>query len=78
VSGSAGLYASLHLIPDNHANIPPLRSSSQWLSNALQASLCMSIGLLGFSGLCVALVSELAVELMLPAWDCTSYDCLGF
>jgi len=21
---SAGLYASLHLIPDNHANIPPL------------------------------------------------------
>jgi len=28
VSGSgiswAGLYASLHLIPDNHANIPPL------------------------------------------------------
>jgi len=22
---SAGLYASLHLIPDNHANIPPLR-----------------------------------------------------
>jgi len=23
-SGTAGLYASLHLIPDNHANIPPL------------------------------------------------------
>jgi len=22
---SAGTYASLHLIPDNHANIPPLR-----------------------------------------------------
>jgi len=21
---SAGLYASLHLIPDNHANIPPI------------------------------------------------------
>jgi len=24
---SAWLYASLHLIPDNHANIPPVRSS---------------------------------------------------
>jgi len=24
---SAGLYASLHLIPDNHTNIPPLRAT---------------------------------------------------
>jgi len=28
---SAGLYASLHLIPDNHANIPPLSFFTGWM-----------------------------------------------
>jgi len=28
---SAGLYASLHLIPDNHANIPPLIFFTGWM-----------------------------------------------
>jgi len=32
---SAGLYASLHLIPDNHANIPPL---SFYRADALPAA----------------------------------------
>jgi len=25
-----------------------------------------------------AIVAAVAVVLLLPAWDCTSYDCLGF